>query len=167
MGGTGYAHFPDFGHLACFCRYHLVESEFDPSEPLKPEEYDLPGMRMMAAFWEQRKPRLEAEEIARRRAACEEGFDRLLEEFVHGGYKPEMGERLLTIANTNFLDYELFDVRVLPGELEDLLDAVGNPLVDPDAEAEDEEAAQKAAPPFDLNNPEHREALSYRLHISG
>ncbi len=165
IGGTGYAHFPDFGHLVCFCRYVLVELEFDPLEPLKPEEYDLPGMRMMAAFWEQHKPRLEPEEIARRRAACEEEFDRLLEEFVRDGYKPEMGERLLTIANTNFLDYELFDVRVLPGDLELLLSEVGNPLVDPDAGGE--EAAAEAAPPFDLNNPEHRAALSYRLQISG
>ncbi len=84
---------------------------------------------------------------------------------MRDGYKPEMGERLLTIANTNFLDYELFDVRVLPGDLELLLSEVGNPLVDPDAGGE--EAAAEAAPPFDLNNPEHRAALSYRLQISG
>jgi hypothetical protein len=94
--------------------------------------------------------------------SCEAGFDALLQDFVRSGYQPEMGNRLIEIINANSLDLELHDVWVLPGELDRLLELTGNPLADSDIE--DEEAPQVTAPPFDLDNPEHRSALAERMN---
>ncbi|HEU5369133.1 MAG TPA: hypothetical protein VFU69_11740 [Ktedonobacterales bacterium] len=161
----GPIHLQDFGHLICFCRYQLPDWEFEPPKRLPPG-YDLSDIQMLTALWERKKPRFQVsvEELVRRYAALVKGFDELLEEFVRHGYYPEMGERLLEIANANFLDSRLSHLYILPDDLEELLEFVGNPLVDPNAE--DEEAARAAAPPFDLNNPEHREALSYRIQTT-
>jgi len=64
------------------------------------------------------------------------------------------------------LEFELDKVYVLPGDLDSLLKFVGNPLADYDA-YETEEEAEAHAPPFDLNNPEHRAALKERIFMVG
>lgn len=172
MAGTGYIFVDDFGDLIADCRYVFTRMEFEEPPPL-PDADDqgpdigelLPGLKMMQELWEQARPKVSADEIARRRASAEAAFDALLADYVREGYRPEMGKRLLEIANSHFLDYEMLDVFVLPEDLQRLLDDVGNPLVDWDAE--DEEAATAAAPAFDLNNPQHRERLAEHLNEAG
>lgn len=173
MVGTGYTFVDDFGDLVADCRYVYTRMEFE-EPPALPDAGDeegpdigelLPGLKMMQDLWEQARPKVSDEEIARRRASAEAAFDALLADYVREGYRPEMGERLVEIANSHFLDYEMLDVFVLPEDLQRLLDDVGNPLVDWDAE--DEEAAIAAAPPFDLNNPQHRAHLAEQLNEAG
>ncbi len=55
---------------------------------------------------------------------------------------------------------------MLPGDLGALLSFLGNPLADYDA-YETEEEAEAHAPPFDLNNPEHRAALKEHIEVVG
>jgi hypothetical protein len=66
--------------------------------------------------------------------------------------------------NHSLLDFELHKVYVLSEDLDALLSFLGNPLVDYDT-FEDEAEAEAHAPAFDLNNPEHGEALKERIYM--
>ncbi len=77
-----------------------------------------------------------------------------------------MSKRLQEIVNHWSLDLHLFEVYVLPVDLDALLHFVSNPLADYDA-YETEKEAEAHAPVFDLNNPEHREALKESIFMVG
>jgi hypothetical protein len=77
-----------------------------------------------------------------------------------------MSKRLQEIVNHSLLDFELHEVYVLAGDLNALLSFLDNPLADYDA-YENEEEAKAHAPAFDLNNPEHHEALKERIFMVG
>jgi hypothetical protein len=162
--GDGLTFVDDFGHAVGYCRYTL-QAELQPSSQARPtaSHDDLPGLQMMLQSWERYTLRFGSDELSRRRVAAAAAFDALLQEYVHDGYLPEMGKRLLATVNANTIDLELDYIWTLPGDLDQLLQLTGNPLVDGDAE--DEEAAEAAAPPFDFTNPEHRAALVERMSL--
>jgi hypothetical protein len=167
--GEGATAFPDFGDAICFYRYLRVPEELEPQEPRKhSSDVDnlLPGLALMEQSWERRRPKLTNAQLRSRRTAAEQALDDLLEEFVQQGYRAEMSKRLREIANDSLLDFELHEVFVLPGDLDALFSFLGNPLAAYEA-YENEDEAEAHAPAFDLNNPEHREALKEHLQIVG
>jgi len=136
--------FPDFGDAICYYRYYRLPKEFEPPEPQEQNQ--------------RRRSNLTKDELRARLTAATQALDSLLEEFVQRGYRAEMSNRLQDIVNHSSLDLHLFEVYVLPSDLDALLHYVGNPLVNYDA-YETEEEAEAHSPAFDLNNPEHRAAL--------
>ena len=166
MMGDGFVFVDDFGYAVGYCRYSLmgelrppaVKTEQEPA----PTDLGLPGLQMMQDTWQRHVAQYGADELARRWQSAEAGFDTLLEQFARDGYRPEMGTDLMTVVNANSIDLELHDVYVLPGDLERLLEGTGNPLAELDEETGEPKGAD--APPFDLSNPEHREALAERLN---
>ena len=140
MTGGGYFFCQDFGEAVCFYRYWelLQDLEANDKKELSPES-------------------------AVRKENAERYFDALLERFVRDGYQPEMGEELINGVNTFLSPWHcrLYNVYVLPGDLERLLDQIGNPLVPSDDE--EDEAVLAQSPKFDLDNSEHRAALCQRL----
>lgn len=141
--------FPDFGDTICYYRYYRLPADLDPSEPE-----------------ERRRLTFTNDELQSRLNAARPALDSLLEQFIQQGYQAEMSKRLQEIVNNSSLRLHLFDVYVLPGELDALLTYVGNPLADYDAYDTDEEA-EANAPVFDLNNPEHRAALKENIWMVG
>lgn len=169
--GDGCTGFADFGDAICFFRYQSIPEELATKDTEDAEDADemsadlareLPGLAMMEASWKRYRSRFTNEEIRRRRDVGERALDELLERFVREGYRPEMKQTLIEIVNAALIDFELHEVFVLPGDLEALLDQFGNPLADYEA-YDDEQAAEAAAPKFDLNNPVHRQALAEHL----
>ena len=136
--------FPDFGDAICYYRYYRLPKELEAPEPQEQKQ--------------RRRSKLTKDELRARLTAATQALDSLLEEFVQRGYRTEMSNRLQDIVNHSSLDLHLFEVYVLPGDLDALFHYVGNPLVNYDA-YETEEEAEAHSPAFDLNNPEHRAAL--------
>jgi len=155
-GGTspmdeGMLPFPDFGDTICYYRYYRLLEELEPPEPQEQNQ--------------RRRSKLTNDELRARLTAATQALDSLLEEFVQG-YRAEMSKRLQEIVNHSSLNLHLFEVYVLPEDLDALLHYVGNPLADYDA-YETEEEAEAHAPAFDLSNPEHRAALKERIFMVG
>jgi hypothetical protein len=145
--------FPDFGDAICYYRYYRL-----PEEPVLPE----PQQQNR----ERHRSNLSNDELRERLAAATQALDSLLEEFVQHGYRAEMSKRLQEIVNHSSIDLHLFEVYVLPGDLDALLSFLGNPLADYDT-YENEEEAEAHSPAFDLNNPEHRAALKESIWMVG
>jgi hypothetical protein len=165
--GEGMTALPDFGDAICYYRYYRVPDELDTQEHSTNEDVIAPlALEILQRRWEHRRPKLSDDELQARRVAAEQDLDAFLEEFAQQGYRTEMSKRLREIVNRSLLDFELHEVYVLPGDLEALLSFLGNPLADYDAYENDGEA-EAQAPAFDLNNPEHREALKERIQIYG
>ncbi len=167
--GEGMMPLPSFGDAICYYRYFRVPNELTPRErtPLGEDMAEmLPGLAVLEQSWELRRPKLSDDELLARRDATEQALDALLNEFVQQGYQPEMSERLREIVNQELFDFQLDEVYVFPGDLDALLQAIGNPLADYDA-YETEEEADAHAPAFDLNNPEHRAALKESIFMVG
>lgn len=147
MAGEGFVFLDDFGYLVAWVRYHLVEEDFEAR--IKGWKYG-------------------EEELRHRRAAAEAGLDALLDIFVHYGYQPEMGPRLLEIGDDYFHTYELLYAYNLPNDLDALLNRTGNPLKDRDAQdvhEPDEITAEDIG--FDLNNPDHRAKWLNLMELNG
>ena len=142
---------PDFGDAICYYRYYRFPEELEPPEPQEQNQ--------------RRKSKLTNDELRARLTAATQALDSLLEEFVQG-YRAEMSNRLQEIVNHSSLNLHLFEVYVLPGDMDALLHFVGNPLADYDA-YETEEEAEAHAPAFDLSNPEHRAALKESIFMVG
>ena len=165
--GEGMTALPDFGDAICYYRYYRVSDELDQQEHSTHEDVILPlGLEILQRRWEHRRPKLSDDELQARGVAAKQDLDTLLEEFAQQGYRTEMSTRLREIVNRSLIDFELHEVYVLPGELEALLSFLGNPLADYDA-YENADEAEAHVPAFDLNNPEHREALKERIHMVG
>jgi len=164
--GEGATAFPDFGDAICFYRHLRVPEELEPREHSSDVDNLLPGLASMEQSWERRRPKLTNAQLRSRLTAAEQALDDLLEELVQRGYRAEMSKRLREIVNDSLLDFELHEVFVLPGDLDALFSFLGNPLAAYEA-YENEEEAEAHAPAFDLNNPEHREALKEHLQIVG
>ena len=166
MMGEGFVFVDDFGHAIGYCRYCLMDNLQPPARKSEssPESAEpaLPGLQMMEEAWHRHLAGYGADELARRWKSAEAGFDVLLEQFVRDGYRPEMGTQLMALVNANSIDLELHDVYVLPSDLERLLEHTRNPLAEWDEETGEPNEAD--APPFDLSNPEHREALAGRMY---
>jgi hypothetical protein len=156
-GGTspmdeGMLPFPDFGDTICYYRYYRLPEELEPPESQEQNQ--------------RRRSRFTNDELRARLTAATQALDSLLEEFVQQGYRAEMSNRLQEIVNHSSLNLHLFEVYVLPGDLDALLHFVGNPLADYDA-YETEEEAEAHAPVFDLSDPEHRAALKESIFMVG
>lgn len=169
--GEGMTALPDFGDAICFYRYFRIPRELgfaaQAMSRMDPEfAAMLPGLEMMQASWEQRRPKLTTEQLREREARATLALDALLEEFVRDGYCPGMEERLIQGANAGLLDFELHKVYVLPRDLPELLRVVGNPFANYDAYRGAEEA-EANAPAFDFNNAEHRAALKESIQMVG
>ena len=164
--GEGATAFPDFGDAICFYRHLRVPEELEPREHSSDVDNLLPGLASMEQSWERRRPKLTNAQLRSRLTAAEQALDDLLEELVQRGYRAEMSKRLREIVNDSLLDFELHEVFVLPRDLDALFSFLGNPLAAYEA-YENEEEAEAHAPAFDLNNPEHREALKEHLQIVG
>jgi hypothetical protein len=165
--GEGAIPLPDFGDAICYYRYYRVPDELEPQDRSTNSDIIVPlGLEIIERRWEHRRPKLSDDELQARRAAAEQALDGLLEEFIRQGYRTEMSKRLQEIVNHSLLDFELHEVYVLAGDLNALLSFLGNPLADYDA-YENEGEAEAHAPAFDLNNPEHREALKERIFMVG
>ena len=164
--GEGATAFPDFGDAICFYRHLRVPEELEPQAHSSDVDNLLPGLASMEQSWERRRPKLTNAQLRSRLTAAEQALDDLLEELVQRGYRAEMSKRLREIVNDSLLDFELHEVFVLPGDLDALFSFLGNPLAAYEA-YENEEEAEAHAPAFDLNNPEHREALKEHLQIVG
>jgi len=143
---------PDFGDAICYYRYYRFPEELEPPEPQEQNQ--------------RRKSKLTNDELRARLTAATQALDSLLQEFVQQGYRAEMSNRLQEIVNHSSLNLHLFEVYVLPGDMDALLHFVGNPLADYDA-YETEEEAEAHAPAFDLSNPEHRAALKESIFMVG
>jgi len=167
--GEGATNFPDFGDAICYYRYYRVPDELEP-KAAQGDSSDLyallPGLELMEKSWERRKQKLTDEQLHTRRVGAEQSLDNLLKEFIQQGYRTELSEHLREIVNHSLLDFELHEVFVLPQDLDALLSFFGNPLADDDM-YEDEDEAEAHAPRFDLNNPEHREALRDKIGMVG
>jgi hypothetical protein len=164
----GCNYFADFGDAICFYRYLRVPEELDttatPASVSAGAARTVPANEAIMANWNRYRARFSTEEIRRRRYEGERALDRLLRQFVRGGYQPEMGAELIAIVNTTLLDFELHAVFVLPGDLDALLASVGNPLITCDfGDDEDADVSAPSAPAFDLNAQGHREALAEHL----
>ena len=144
--------FPDFGDAICYYRYYRLPAELEPPESQEQNQ--------------RRRSKLTNDELRARLTAATQALDNLLDEFVQQGYRAEMSNRLQDIVNHSSLDLHLFEVYVLPGDLDALLHYVSNPLANYDA-YETEEEAEAHAPVFDLNNPEHRAALKESIFMVG
>jgi hypothetical protein len=144
--------FPDFGDAICYYRYHRLPEELEPTESQEQNQ--------------RRRSNLNNDELRARLTAATQALDSILEEFVQQGYRAEMSNRLQELVNHASLALHLFEVYVLPGDLDALLHFVGNPLANYDA-YETEEEAEASAPVFDLNNPEHRAALKESIFMVG
>lgn len=165
--GEGMTAFPDFGDAICYYRYYRVPNELDQQEHSTHEDDILPlGLEILQRRWEHRRPKLSDDELQARHVTAVKDLDAFLEEFAQQGYRTEMSNRLREIVNHSLIDFELHEVYVLPGDLEALLSNLGNPLADYDAYENDDEA-EAHAPAFDLNNPEHREALKESIYMVG
>ena len=168
--GEGIWVMPDFGDAICFFRYVEIPDDLEPPEPrdeaLQAEiAAMLPGLVIVQESWEQRRPKLTDERLLERKAQADLALDALLEAFVREGYQRDMPDRLRTVVNTAMVDWEVEEIWVLPGDLPELLAFVGNPLTDhfPYEDDDDKAEAEARAPSFDLDNPEHREALKERV----
>lgn len=161
--GDGCSYFADFGDAICFYRYLRIPEELDsaPAEHLDVPAL-LPDLALKGWSWSRYRARFSVEEIRRRRAQGERALDGLLGRFVREGYRPAMAQRLIDIVNATLIDFQLRDVFVLPGDLEILLERVGNPLARYGSSS-DEALAKATAPLFDLNAHGHREALAEHL----
>ena len=163
--GEGIWAMPDFGDAICFFRYLEIPQDLEPPEPLSEDAQaeiaaTLPGLAMMQESWEQRRPKITDDGLLERKARADRALDALLDEFVREGYQPDMPDRLRTVVNAAMTDWEVEEIWVLPGDLPELLEFTGNPLVSYD----DEDGEGGAdAPAFDLDNPEHRVALKERV----
>jgi hypothetical protein len=144
--------FPDFGDAICYYRYYRLPEELEPPELQEQNQ--------------RRRLKLTNDELRARLTAATQTLDSLLEEFVQQGYRAEMSNRMQDNVNQASLDLHLFEVYVLPGDLDALLHYVSNPLANHDA-YETEEEAEAHAPVFDLNNPEHRAALKESIWMVG
>lgn len=89
-----------------------------------------------------------------------QGFRALLERFLREGYQRDMEAELDSLIEQYCQGVEMGGLNILPDDLDEILESYGNPLVD--EEAEDEENTQPP-PVFDLNNPDHLAALQERL----
>jgi len=145
----GMLSFPDFGDAICYYRYYRLPEELEPPEPQEQNQ--------------RRKSKLTNDELRARLTAATQALDSLLQEFVQQGYRAEMSNRLQEIVNHSSLNLHLFEVYVLPGDMDALLHFVGNPLADSNAYETEEEAVAQA-PAFELNNPEHRAALKEHFY---
>lgn len=163
MIGDGCSYFPDFGDAICFYRYLRIPEELDssPAEHLDVPAL-LPDLALMGWSWSRYRSRFSSEEIRRRRNDGERALDRLLGRFVHEGYRPAMGQKLMDIVNATLIDFQLRDVFVLPDDLETLFERVGNPLATIGSNG-DKALVEAATPVFDLNAHGHREALAEYL----
>ena len=148
----GMLSFPDFGVAICYYRYYRLPLELEPSEPTEQNH--------------QRRSKPSNDELRTRLTVATQALDSLLEEFIQQGYQAEMSNRLQELVNQASLSLRIFEVYVLPGDLNALLHYVGNPLADYDA-YESEEEAEAHAPAFDLNNSEHRTALKESIFMVG
>ena len=148
----GMLSFPDFGDAICYYHYYRLPLELEPSEPQEQNQ--------------QRRSKPTNDELRARLTVATQALDSLLEEFVQLGYRADMSKRLQELVNQAALSLQIFEVYVLPGDLDALLHSVGNPLADYDAYESDKEA-EAHAPAFDLNNPEHRAALKESIFIVG
>ncbi|HET9110349.1 MAG TPA: hypothetical protein VFN78_05955 [Ktedonobacterales bacterium] len=172
--GDGVWIMPDFGDAICFFRYIEIPDELELPKPPTPDENEanaelaatLPGLAMMQASWEQRRPKITDEKLLARKARADEALDALLADYVREGYTPEMANRLRQTVNAAMLDWEVEEIWILPDDLDELLEYSGNPLTDhyPYEDDDDQREAEAAAPTFDLNAPAHRAALKQRLH---
>lgn len=149
-GGTspmdeGMLPFQDFGDAICYYRYYRLPDELEPSgSRSKPSDDDLQARLKTAT----------------------QVLDSLLEEFLQQGYQADMANRLQEVVNQAAPRLHIFEVYVLPGDMDALLHAVGNPLVNYDA-YETEEEAEAHATVFDMSNPEHRAALKEQIFMVG
>lgn len=167
--GEGATNFPGFGDAICYYRYYCVPSELEPqvAQENSSDVYDLlPGLELLEKSWEHRRQKLTNEQLYERRVGAEQSLDNLLKEFIQQEYRTELSEHLREIVNHSLLDFELHEVFVLPQDLDALISFLGHPLVDYDM-YEDESEAEAHAPKFDLNNPEHREALRDKIAMVG
>ena len=164
--GEGATAFPDFGDAVCFYRYLRVPEELEPQEHSPHVDNLSPKLAIMEQSRERHRPKLTNAQLRSRLTAAEQALDDLLAEFVQQGYRAEMSKCLWETVNDSLLDFELHEVFVLPGDLDALFSFLGNPLAAYEA-YENEEEAEAHAPAFDLNNPEHREALKEHLQIVG
>jgi hypothetical protein len=164
--GEGATAFPDFGDAICFYRYLRVPEELEPQEHSSHVDNLLPKLATMEQNWERQRPKLTNAQLRSRLTAAEQALDDLLAEFVQRGYRAEMSKCLWETVNDALLDFELHEVFVLPADLDALFSFLGHPLAAYEA-YENEEEAEAHAPAFDLNNPEHREALKEHLQIVG
>ncbi len=130
----GYHVLRDFGDAICYYRHWELGRQFGDAEKLSPEE-------------------------AAHKQVAEDFFDALLLHFVNKGYQAKMEQELKDGVKQFLRDIVVYRVFVLPDDLPALLEHTGNPLVSWD----EEESAAESQPPFNLNNPEHCEALYQRL----
>lgn len=92
-------------------------------------------------------------------------FRALLSRFIDEGYTRDMAQELhdtvYAVLGGGWAvgGYEVSGVSVLPDDLEDVLERFGNPLEYDDDGEPIEVPAGTSAPKFDLDNPEHFEAL--------
>lgn len=93
-----------------------------------------------------------------RHAVAQTSLTALLERYCREGYDPEMKTALMQAVNGHLRHFSLDGVQVLPGDLDEVLESFGNPLVDEDAEG-----TAGLKPAFDVNNPEQRAALHQRI----
>ena len=97
---------------------------------------------------------------------AEQALDDLLGKFLEQGYHTGMKERLKEIVNNAEGSLEIDGIWVFP---EDLNDLIGNESINPffykyEDEYETKEEVWANIPTFDLSNPDHCEALYYRLN---
>lgn len=136
-----YVFMPDLGYLICWLRLRLIPEDLSNSnEPLQS---------------------VSSEGLDQRQTAAEDGCADLLRRFAANGYSPELTARLQEVCADNLLSHTVNAVWVLPGDLEQVIAQVGNPLAEPERE---EDGAPAEEPAFDLGNPAHRERLAERLN---
>lgn len=158
--------FADFGHAICYYRYLQTAEDQLPLSEETSELFDfapmLAGLKGVHERFNPSAGRLSREKVLALWQETERELDTLLVEFVEQGYRPEMSERLRTIVNNSVTPWLLEKIFILPDDLEAVLEFVGNPLINED-DYETEEEAKAHAPAFDLDNPEHRDALGERI----
>ena len=172
--GEGIWNMPDFGDAICFFRYVEIPDDLEPPKTSTPAQAEaqaelaatLPGLALLEASWERRRPKTTEEQLLARQRRAEEALDALLADYVREGYQPEMANRLRQTVNAAMLDWEVEEIWILPDDLSELLEFSGNPLTDhyPYEDEEDQQEAEASAPTFDLNEPAHRAALKVRLY---
>lgn len=158
--------FADFGDAVCFYRYLRIPEELEtlPTADADERARPMPTATLEPSRWGRYRARFSNEEIRRRRYEGERALDKLLERFVREGYQPDMAAKLIEIVATTLIDSDLHNVYVLPGDLPQLLEQIGNPFAECDFMLDEEQdGVPPAAPTFDLNAQGHRKALAERM----
>lgn len=169
--GDGAHAFRDFGDAICFYRYYRIPTDLDLAEPSERHSDNeiarmLPGLVLLEQSWEQRRPHLTERQLRERGARAAAELDTMLLQYTREGYQDQMAERLPEIVNTALIDFELDALFILPKDLDRLFADIGHPLADYEAHDSEEQAAA-AAPTFDWDNPQHREALKEHIETYG